>query len=30
MVAVRGHEVEIAKSKSLEELVEKFRFTWSA
>jgi glutamine synthetase len=30
MVAVRGHEVEIAESKSLEELVEKFRFTWSA
>lgn len=28
--AVRGHEVEIARSTSVEELVEKFRFSWSA
>jgi glutamine synthetase len=30
MVAVRGHEVEMAKSLTEEELIEKFRYVWSA
>ena len=29
LLAVRRHEVEIARSASIEELVERFRFTWS-
>ncbi len=29
LLAVRRHEVEIARSSSIEELVERFRFTWS-
>jgi glutamine synthetase len=29
LVAVRRHEVEIAKDLAVEELVERFRFTWS-
>jgi len=29
-IGVRRHEVEIAKSKTVEELVEQFRYTWSA
>ena len=28
-LAVRRHEVEIAKEASVEELVERFRFAWS-
>jgi hypothetical protein len=29
LLAVRRHEVEIARGLSIEELVERFRFTWS-
>jgi glutamine synthetase len=29
LLAVRRHEVEIARGSSIEELVERFRFTWS-
>jgi glutamine synthetase len=30
MVAVRGHEAEIAKEETMDALVEKFRYAWSA
>lgn len=29
LIAVRRHEVEVARGSSIEELVERFRFTWS-
>ena len=29
LLAVRRHEAEIARGLSIEELVERFRFTWS-